>query len=509
MFLKNYNPDILNCLANLSNDEVFTPPNTVNKILDTLPKEIWKNKNIKFLDPCCKTGVFLREITIRLLEGLKKEIPKLETRLKHILNNQVFGIGITELTSLMSRRSLYCSKFANGKYSINSDFASKDGNILYTASDHEWKNDKCIYCGANKKSYYRDNSYETYSYNFIHKKIPKNFKKMKFDVIIGNPPYQLNDGGGVGSSAIPIYDKFVLQAKKLNPTYLTMIIPSRWFTGGRGLDSFRDEMLNDKRIRKIHDFKDAKDCFPGNPPKGGVCYFLWDKNYDGDCEIFTHEKGEISSSSKRPLLDQKSKIFIRDNKAIEILNKVRLLNEKPFSEIISSNDPFGFDIREEKSYKRVKPKFKLNKFKDSTEFYYLGWKNNGLGYVERKKIKKNIEWIDKYKILIPKAWGIGDYKNDWLKPILIGKNSCCTETYLVVGPFKDKKFIQNIFNYMQTRFFHYMVSIIKITQNTMQKAYSFVPTQDFSKDWNDKSLYKKYKLNDKEIEAIEEIKFGK
>ncbi len=509
MIPNNYNPDILNCLANLSNDEVFTPPVTVNKMLDILPKEIWKNKDIKFLDPCSKTGVFLREITLRLLEGLKKEIPNLEKRLKHILNNQVFGIGITELTALMSRRTLYCSKFANGKYSINNDFDNKDGNILFTPSEHKWINDKCMYCGANKKSYYRDNTYETYSYNFIHEKIPIKFKKMKFDVIIGNPPYQLNDGGGVGSSAIPIYDKFVIQAKKLNPSYLTMIIPSRWFTGGRGLDSFRDEMLNDKRIKEIHDFKDAKDCFPGNPPKGGVCYFLWDKNYDGECEIFSHEKGKITSSSKRPLLDEKSKIFIRDNNAIKILDKIRKFNEKSFSDLISSNDPFGFDVREEKSYKRVKPKFKLKKFKDSTQFYYLGWKNEGLGYIEKKKIKKNIEWIDMYKIFIPKAWGIGDYKNDWLKPIIADNNSCCTETYLVVGPFKDKKYIQNIYNYMQTKFFHYMVSIIKITQNTMQKAYTFVPIQDFSKDLKDKDLYKKYNLTDKEINIIEEIKVAK
>ena len=178
MIPNNYNPDILNCLANLSNDEVFTPPVTVNKMLDILPKEIWKNKDIKFLDPCSKTGVFLREITLRLLEGLKKEIPNLEKRLKHILNNQVFGIGITELTALMSRRTLYCSKFAIGKYSINNDFDNKDGNILFTPSEHKWINDKCMYCGANKKSYYRDNTYETYSYNFIHEKIPIKFKKM-------------------------------------------------------------------------------------------------------------------------------------------------------------------------------------------------------------------------------------------------------------------------------------------------------------------------------------------
>ena len=503
--LENNNPDILNCLANLSNDEVFTPPSTVNKLLDILPKEIWIDENAKFLDPTCKTGVFLREIVKRLSTGLEKKIPKLQKRIDHILKYQIFGIANTELTSLVSRRSVYCAKYANSKNSISNIFSSKNGNIFYEKTNHLWLNDSCKYCGANKKSYSRDESLETYAYNFIHNKIPKELTNMKFDVIIGNPPYQLNDGGGVGSSAIPIYDKFVTQAKKLNPNHLIMIIPSRWFTGGRGLDSFRSEMLNDRRIKQIHDFKDAKECFPGNPPKGGVCYFLWDKNYDGDCEVYTHHQGEIISKSKRPLLDDISQIFIRENEAVGIVNKVRALKEESFSKLISSNDPFGFDMREANSYSRIKPDYKLKDFKNSVNFYYQGWKSSGLGFVDKKNIRKNIDWVDKYKILIPKAWGVGDYKNDWLKPIVIEPNSCCTETYLVVGPFDKKNSIKNIESYIQTKFFHYMTSIIKITQNTMQKAYSLVPMQDFSEKWDDQKLYEKYKLSKKEIDLIEEI----
>jgi len=503
--LNKNNPDILNCLANLSNDEVFTPPSTVIKMLNVLPKKIWSNENSKFLDPTCKTGVFLREIVKKLDLGLKNKIPNLKKRINHILQNQIYGIANTELTSYVSRRSVYCSKYANGKNSITNIFNSKDGNIFYKKTTHIWSMGSCKYCGANEKSYNRDVNLESYAYNFIHNAIPKEIINMKFDVIIGNPPYQLNDGGGVGSSAVPIYDKFVNQAKKLNPNYLVMIIPSRWFTGGRGLDLFRKEMLNDRRIKQIHDFKDAKECFPGNPPKGGVCYFLWDKNYNGDCEIYSHSKGEIVSESKRPLLDKISKIFIRENEAISILNKVRALNESSFSDLVSSNDPFGFDTRVSDSYTRIKPEYKLKTFEHSVKFYYQGWKNSGVGYIKKNKIRKNINWINKYKILIPKAWGIGNYKNDWLKPLTVGLNSCCTETYLVVGPFDKKDTTFNVESYMQTKFFHYMTSIIKITQNTMQKAYSLVPTQDFTKKWNDEELYKKYNLSKKEILLIEEI----
>ena len=504
--LKKSNPDILNCLANLSNDEVFTPPSTVNKLLDLLPKKIWENENIKFLDPTCKSGVFLREIVKRLNKGLEKKITKIETRINHILSKQIYGIANTELTSLVSRRSLYCSKYADSKNSITKIFNTKNGNIFYQKTNHTWFNGSCRYCGANEKSYSRGESLESYAYNFIHDKFPQNIKNMKFDVIIGNPPYQLNDGGGVGSSAIPIYDKFVNQAKKLNPNYLIMIIPSRWFTGGRGLDSFRKEMLNDKRIKELHDFKDARECFPGNPPKGGVCYFLWDKNYDGECEVFSHQKGEIISKSKRLLLDDVSQIFIRDNDSVGILNKVREKKEKSFSELISANDPFGFDLREDNSYTRIKPNYKLKKFSGAIEFYYQGWKSKGLGFIENNKVRKNIDWVNKYKILIPKAWGVGDYLNDWLKPIVVGTNSCCTETYLIIGPFDKKNMADNVITYTQTKFFHYMTSIIKITQNTMQKAYSLVPMQDFSKKWDDQELYKKYNLSKREIEIIEEIK---
>ena len=506
MIQTSYNPDVLSCLANLSNDEVFTPPSLVNQILDLLPKEIWKNKDAKFLDPVSKSGVFLREIGKRLMVGLEKQIPDKQKRINHIYKNQLYGIAITELTSFLSRRSVYCSKTANGKYSICDKFDDEQGNIIYKNIQHTWKNGKCEYCGANKDVYDCDEELESYAYPFIHLDITKTiFKNMKFDVIVGNPPYQLNDGGGTGSSAMPIYQKFVQQAKKLKPKYLTMIIPSRWFSGGRGLDEFRDEMLNDKRIREIHDFLNASDCFPGVEIKGGVCFFLWDRDNQGLCKIFTHDGNKNISISERALLEKNTETFVRYNEAISILRKVQEFKEDSFANIISANDPFGFDVRENNSYKRVKPSFKKADFKNSVEFYYNGWKKEGLGYIKKDSIQKNISWIDDYKILIPKAWGVGNMDKDWLNPFIIGHNSCCTETYLIIGPFGSKKKAQRVIDYTQTKFFHFLVSLIKNTQNAMKKVYQFVPMQNFDETWSDEKLYKKYGLSDDEIAFIESM----
>ena len=497
-----YNPDVLSCLANLSNDEVFTPPDIVNQMLDMLPQELFSNPDTTFLDPACKTGVFLREIAKRLIVGLEPQFPDLQERLDHIFHKQLFGIAITELTSLLSRRGLYCSKYPNSEFSV-SRFDDAQGNIRYKRIRHTWQGKNCVFCGATQSEYERDDQLETHAYELIHVKKPEDIFNMKFDVIISNPPYQLNDGGA-GKSAKPIYHKFVEQAKKLSPRYLSMIIPSRWFSGGKDVNEFRAEMLNDNRIRILHDYMNAGDCFSGVEIKGGVCYFLWDRDHKGDCKIYTHRSDGHVAESERPLLEPGVDTFIRQNDLISILHKVQAAGETPLTTIVSPRDPFGYDIREANSLKTVPHKYSLSKSEqENIEFYYNGWRRKGVGYVARSSVREHIDWIDKYKVLIPRSWGTGDAMKDKLNPFIAGKNAVTTETYVVVGPFNTLIEAENAVSYINTRFFHALVSMIKISQQAPQKIYSFVPVQDFNEPWTDEKLYKKYYLSQDEISFIE------
>lgn len=498
----NYNPDVLSCLANLSNDEVFTPPGLVNNMLDLLPQELWSNPDAKFLDPVSKSGVFLREIAKRLMQGLEKKIPEKQQRINHIFEKQLYGIAITELTALLSRRSVYCSKTANGKYAVCETFDNEQGNIRYERIQHTWENGKCTQCGASQEVYDRGDEAESYAYNFIHTDNPttlftnKKLKKgqeMKFDVIIGNPPYQLNDGGGMGTSATPIYQKFIQQAKKLNPKYLSMIVPSRWFAGGKGLDEFRSEMLNDKRIAKLVDYFDSNECFPGVDISGGVCYFLWEKNYNGECEVISVQK-EKQSVLKRPLLEKNSDSFIRFNEAISIIRKISSKGEKLLIDQISSRKPFGI-------MSSVKPK--ETEFKDSVKIF--SYPKNG--FIDKKHIIQNQKWINEYKVFIAKAYGErGAFPYRVLGQPFIGeKNTCCSETYLLFGPYTTKKRAENVISYINTKFFRFLVLFKKNTQNAAKGVYSFVPIQDFTEEWTDEKLYKKYGLTQEEIAFIESM----
>lgn len=495
-----YKPDILTCLANLSNDEVFTPPSLANQILDMLPQELFESKDTKFLDPACKSGIFLREIARRLMKGLEKIIPDEQERRNHIFTKQILGIAITELTAQMSRRSVYCSKQANGKYSVCNEFANEDGNIKFTPILHTFKNGNCVYCGASEKEYGEKvrNKLESHAYEFIHltEKQIKEMQEMKFDVIIGNPPYQLSDGGGTGSSAMPLYHRFVEQAQKLNPRYLTMIIPSRWFAGGKGLDEFREHMLNLGKIKKLVDYADSAECFPGVTIAGGVCYFLWEKDYNGPCNVVNMKNGIKVTEKTRPL--NEFNIFVRDNTAIEIIKKIKKLNEKTLDNIVYSRNIFGLNSSIEGH---------LAKNEGDLTLYSL----NGVSYVEQNDVVKvKDDLINKYKVMMTKAMSGGNKPSSDGSYLVISNTmrilkpqEICTETYLCIGNFNNKIEANNLYNYLKTKFFRFLLLQALTSINISKDKFCFIPIQDFTKSFNDAELYKKYKLTQAEIDFIE------
>jgi site-specific DNA-methyltransferase (adenine-specific) len=520
--LRARNPDVLTCIANLSNDEVFTPPEFANRMLDKVAaawaannkgENLWAIPKLTFLDPFTKSGVFLREITARLTEGLKDTIPDLQTRVDHILTKQVFGIGITHLTSLLARRSLYCSKHATGAHSIAKSFNSDAGNIWFERTEHVWEDEKCRYCGASKKTLDRGDGLETHAYAFIHAneiktRIGEIFGgNMQFDVIIGNPPYQLDDGG-FGTSAAPIYQLFVEQAKKLEPRFLSMIIPSRWFAGGKGLDEFREAMLKDDRLREINDYLSAADVFPGVGLKGGVCYFLWERDNRGQCRVSTHFKDWPVSTATRPLLEKGADVFIRLNEGLSILKKViavetgqakslSLPANKRFDQLVSARKPFGLET-----------KFKGKTTKSGGDV--LVYQNGGTGYTPRKSITTGTDLIDKWKLFAGYAApGTGNkdtYPHRIISTPFIGEpGSISSETYLCIGPLASKSEAESVLSYLSCRLTRLLVLLRKPSQHVTQKVYASVPTQNWTKPWTDVDLYEKYGLSKLEIAFIEKI----
>ena len=503
LFKSVYNPDVLSCIANLSNDEVFTPPELANKIIDMLPQELFENLDTTFLDPCCKSGVFLREIAKRLIKGLEEQIPDLEKRIEHIFSKQLFGIAITELTSLLSRRSVYCSKFPSSEFSAYQFPEDKpQGNIIYQRIKHTWNNGKCIYCGASQSEYDRGVELETHAYQFIHNLDLNKVFNMKFDVIIGNPPYQMSDGGAQ-ASAKPLYHLFVQQAKKLNPRFLTMIIPARWYAGGKGLDEFRNEILNDSHMRELHDFPNTDDCFPGVNIRGGVCYFLWDKEYNNIKNLtkVTIHNGKDQISTNRPLKLEDLDIFIRDSRAISILNKVQefITKKGSLSTYVSPRKPFGLPT----DYYKTEC-FKSEYTDNSLPCYAKGLK---IGYVNKNKITIHFEWIDKWKVMVSRANNIGtELNDDNLNTTILCPNYICTESYIIIGAELNlnEDRANNLALYLKTKFARYLHSLAKSSQDATAKTYRFIPLMDFSEKWDDQALYTFFGLSEEEIDLIEE-----
>ncbi len=541
--LRSHNPDILTSIANLSNDEVFTPPELANTMLDLVADgwaaahdgaNIWANPDVTFLDPFTKSGVFLREVTRRLVAGLETAIPELNERVDHILTRQVYGIGITRLTSLLARRSLYCSKAANGKHSIAKSFDTAEGNVWFERTEHTWEGGtrgfrahpttgeemtvytdrRCRYCGAREGTYGRGADMETHAYAFIHTDdITTRLGEIlggsvQFDVIIGNPPYNLSDGG-YGTSAAPIYQKFVEQAKALEPRFLSVVIPSRWFAGGKGLDDFRESMLTDGRLRSLDDYLDASGVFQGGMGgKGGVCYFLWDRDHPGDCQVTTHATNGATSSATRPLLEEGLDVFIRFNEGLSILRKVMATETgrgqrlvlgagQRFEALVSSRKPFGLDTTF-----RARP----GKRPGDVKVY----QNGGPGYTPRADITTGTKLIDSWKVYIGYAApGTGNkdtYPHRILSTPFLGEpGSISSETYLCIGPFGTKPEAESARSYLSCRLTRFLILLHKPSQHVTKKVYTFVPTQEWTKTWTDAELYAKYGLTDEEIAFIESI----
>ena len=488
-----YNPDILTCLANLSSDEVFTPPTVANQMLDMLPQELFKNPDTKFLDPGCKSGVFLREIAKRLIEGEQAIYPELNERINHIMHEQLYGIATTELTSMMSRRSLYCSKYPNGPFSITK-FDTVDGNIRFKNLRHSWENGKCKFCGASKDQYDRDSSLESHAYEFIHTLNPEEIWKMKFDVVISNPPYQLSDGGH-SNSATPIYQHFVEQAEKLNPRYLTMIIPSRWFTGGRGLQEFRTMMLHDKKVRKLVDYENYREIFPGlGGLAGGACYFLWDRDHEGPCDVTNVNNGQMNTVTRK--LDEYS-VFVRSNTAIPIVRKVQSIHHGIFmNETVFPSKPFGLRTFYEPKETGIPCQF-IQKY--------------GLKFADPADVTDSYHILDKWKLVAPRSPIAG--QTDFTKPVrfyydgninILAPGTCCTESCVVLFASDTREEVESFKSYLYTKTVRFLLLQCAISQDMTREKFTFVPALDkYQGTYTDEMLCKQWKITKDEWDFID------
>jgi len=505
-----HNPDVLSCIANLSNDEVFTPPTLVNQMLDDLEhvwadsnsgELIWSNPSVTFLDPCTKSGVFLREIVQRLVAGQEGQENDLSARVDRILRTQIFGIGITNLTALLARRSVYCSKFADGVHSVFRSSDTSAGNIWFERIEHSWVDGRCEFCSAPKTIFDREIGLENHAYAFLHGSEPELIVRelfgdnVNFDVVIGNPPYQMTGGAG-GSSDSSIFQLFVEQATKLDPKFVSMVIPSRWMSGGRGLGPFRELMLGSGHLKQLVDYPVSREVFPGVEVKGGVCYFLWGSAPSTSCLVKTVRDGKVTSAEREL---NEFDVFVRDSESVEILRKVLARGEDSVSSMVSGDTPFGLASNFD-GYHEAQAE-------DDLALFMVRSGKRKVGYVEGTLISKNTSLIPKCKVFVPKAGSDGGQK---IPDVVLGKpwlgsgGSVCTQSFLAVC-FDSEQEAQSFISYYQTRFFRFLVSLRKLTQDAMRHTYTWVPQQTWDRTWSDEELFIKYGLSEDEAEYISTV----
>ncbi|MGW9111872.1 Eco57I restriction-modification methylase domain-containing protein [Microbacterium sp. NPDC055683] len=484
-------PDILDTLAQLSNDEVPVRPKVARAMLDLLPAEVWTDPTLRWLDPGLKSGVLLREAAQRLLIGLAAWEPDFEKRREHIFRNMLFGLPITEVTALVGRRSLYYTRDASSDLSVVK-FDTPEGNLPFIQGQHSFNGKGRCRCGATTKLE-RGEKREAHAYAFNHGKFPpKEMEDMKFDVIVSNPPFQLEDNGH-SASATPIYHHFVQRAIEMNPRYVVMITPSRWFAGGKGLDKYRDRMLNDRHLKVLVDYPKLYDAFPGVKIRGGVSYFLWDREHDGPCKVQTVWDGKPVG----PAVERKLNVYdvlVRRNEAVPILEKVRAKNEPTLDQRVSSRKPFGYPTN-----------FHGSKSPAGISEPVTLYGSQRVSFVERATVPQNTAWIGEWKVLVTAVQGTSAaVETQFLgRPIVAGADTACTETYLVTGRFDNNVDATRYAAYLRTRFVRFLVSLRKSTQHATRDVYAFVPDIPLDREWTDKDLYERYALAPAEIEFIE------
>jgi hypothetical protein len=492
-----YVPDILDCLAQLSNDEVPTPPKLARALLDELPGEVWGKADYVWLDPFCKSGVFLREAAGRLLEGLSEQISDFEVRRQHIYRTMLWGTSITEMTGMISRRSLYYSRDASGLDSVVK-FDDEAGNLPFVHTRHTYPKKAdgtvtggCTKCGA-AFDLERGEARENYAYSFIHDAYPtEKMLDMKFDVIVGNPPYQIGVDGT--NRDRPLYQLFVDQALALRPRYVAMITPSRWFAGGLGLAEFRAARLADKHMRVLIDYPRMYDAFPGVKIRGGVSYFLWNRDEPGPCRVQTMWNGQPIGEPVERHLDEWD-VLIRRNEAVSILRKIQSKGEATLDAKVSSRLPFGFQTN-------VHGKDTPAGLSDPVRFY--GSKKQT--WMNRSEITVNQPEVGQYKVLMHRAYG-EDGEPPYrvtAAPTLVEKDTACSGTYLVVGGYDEMDPAKNLDAYLRTRFVRFLIQLRMNTQDIKRDTFAFVPDLPMTSLWTDADLYERYGLDAVEVEFIE------